>query len=87
MRKAAQVWGLCAISLALLGCDQLLHREFGKIIACDRVRWTSPEIAIDRTMEFALVRELDQHNQCNEGCQEDLRNWRIGAERGARCAG
>ena len=75
--------------LLLAGCDQLLHRTAGEIIACDAARHGAPpEVAVRHTLDFAERREDLQHEgECNEGCREDLENWRIGAERGAQCAG
>ena len=75
------------IVLLLAGCDQLLHRSFGELIACDVVRHgAEPEAAVDHALAFAARREDLQHpGRCGKGCREDLENWRIGAERGARC--
>ena len=66
--------------------DQVGHAAEGYALACEMSRWGTPEERVEIVMAFAHAREDLQHpGECNEGCQLDLANWRLGAKAGAIC--
>ena len=80
------------IALVLSGCsdlkevrDQGGHLLFGYSMACKLARAGDDNI-VDKVMQVAKAREEQQHpGVCKEGCQRDLKYWKIGAKAGAKC--
>ena len=66
--------------------DQGAHYLQGYTMAKDLSRWGTRAKQIKTVMDYALAREYLQHpdGELGEGSERDLRNWRRGAEAGAK---
>ena len=81
------VTGCLSIDAKEDALDQGAHYSLGYGLSCDLSRWTSPEIAIDTVMAYAVNRESLQHpGVCGPGCKADLASWLLGATAGAGCS-
>ena len=84
-----------ALVAVLAGCasgnvgeavDQGAHYAAGYAMAFELCKWGDAPGRVDTVMTFARAREDLQHpGSCKEGCELDLKYWRLGAEEGAKC--